>query len=100
MRKGYIYLSEGRLEEAAAEFEGALLITPESVEAVLALGLVEVRRERLVEAAAYFEAVPPSSELYPEAQRQLALIALKQGESDRALAINPKFVRYYISIII
>jgi tetratricopeptide (TPR) repeat protein len=90
LQKGYLLLREDRAAEAREEFEAVLSLDPESVEPVLALGLAEAVLGNPVEAMSYFESVPRESELYPEARRQLALLALKQGEPGRAVAIMDK----------
>ncbi|HUT55653.1 MAG TPA: tetratricopeptide repeat protein [bacterium] len=87
LQKGYILLRRSQAEAAKAEFDAALALDPTSVEATMALGLAETVLGHYLDAASYFEAVPKDNKLYGDARRQLALLALKQGETRRAVEL-------------
>jgi Flp pilus assembly protein TadD len=87
LQKGYILLRLNQPEAAKAEFEAALALDPKNMEATMALGLAEAVLGHYIDAASYFQAVPRDNKFYIEAQHQLAMLALKQGELERAVAV-------------
>jgi len=89
LKKGYLLLGRGDAEAARREFEAALLVSPESVEAVYALGVAESALGSNQEAILHFETVPVNSELFLEARRQIAMVRLRMGQSAEAPPSGP-----------
>ncbi len=87
LQRGYIFLKQDKLDEAENEFSLALTLEPSNGEAVFAMGLIEAAKNDRVAAASYFESVPQDDPIYLEARKQLALLAIKDGDNQRALAI-------------
>jgi tetratricopeptide (TPR) repeat protein len=83
---GDVFLQQGRMNEATAQFQKALAIKPDDAEAHYNLGDVFLQQGRMNEATAQFQkalAIKPDD---AEAHNNLGDIFLQQGRLDEAIA--------------
>jgi protein O-mannosyl-transferase len=95
---GVIFVKQGKMDEAIAQFQKALVITPGNADAHDNLGVVYAKQGRMEEAIAQFQKalviIPDNADAYDN----LGVIFAKQGKMDeaiqyyqKALTINPGF---------
>jgi tetratricopeptide (TPR) repeat protein len=83
---GLIYFEKGDFERAATEFNLVLGSNPGNFRVRYYLGVVYAETRETQKAIEQLQQVPPGTDLYPDAQLQLASIAQKAGDLDRAVA--------------
>jgi tetratricopeptide (TPR) repeat protein len=94
---------QGKLDEALAEFEGALRLDPNSKLAHLAVGRVKARQENLDDALREFKEVLRIDPMNVQAHLRAARVLISKKESDKAekyvesaLRIDPKSPVAYV----
>jgi tetratricopeptide (TPR) repeat protein len=84
---GIAFYRSGMMEDAAREFEQALVIEPKQARAQFMMGLIAFRRGRLEEALGHFRAMPPGAADSYSVSRNTALILEVMGRYDEALGL-------------
>jgi tetratricopeptide (TPR) repeat protein len=87
LKLGTAQLRLGELAQAEASFREALRISPQNVEAMNGIGMVQVKRNHARDAIAWFEAALKQQPEYPPALLNLA-IALQSSANNRVLAVQ------------
>jgi tetratricopeptide (TPR) repeat protein len=92
LKLGTAQLRLGELAQAEASFREALHISPQNVEAMNGVGMVQVKRSHSRDAIAWFEAALKQQPEYPPALLNLAIV-LQSSANNRVLALQ-KYQEY------
>jgi tetratricopeptide (TPR) repeat protein len=84
---GVAFYRSGMMEDAAREFELALIIEPTQARANFMMGLIAFRRGRLEDALRHFGSMPPGAGNTYSVHRNTALILELLGRYDDALGV-------------
>ena len=83
---GALYLNSGQLEKAVRNYRAALVLAPNSVEALVGLGNTLARLGQAEEAEAYLQQAVTRDPGYWSAQNALGSFYFNQGQAEKAVA--------------
>lgn len=104
-QQGNELAAQGRMEQAAAHFERALMLKPDYAEAQYNLGLVHAIQARTAQAVVHYERALTLRPDYPEAHHNLGVALHALGKTaqavshyERALMLQPNYTKAHLNL--